>query len=103
MKTIFALSALIATIFGIVAYDQSEHTHTYHLDWTFSGHKVVVERGHGALGFRHDEKIIGYFLSGRPRVVGFGCEGTDGVLIAVEEDYLPRCKRVEGIVNADGE
>lgn len=30
-----------------------------------------------------------------PRLIGYGCEGTQGVLYADEEDEFPTCKRIE--------
>lgn len=30
-----------------------------------------------------------------PRLVGYGCEGSGGVLYADEEDHFPRCQRIE--------
>jgi hypothetical protein len=42
----------------------------------------------GKLAFQHEPTEA-------PALVGYGCEGADGPLYAVEEDHFPRCERIE--------
>lgn len=102
MKDVLILAALCLSPFAaggaVYAYDSTETHHTYHADIEFlSGQPGIWEHTSGALGLRQGSKLVGYYGGGKPRVIGFGCEGADMPIIAMEEDYLPRCKRVEGI------
>lgn len=98
LLTIAALGLPAAAIAGVAVVDQQEHHLTYQVDATFNGNLAVVEHDTGKLGLRHRERIVGYFLAGEPRAIGFGCDGAAAPVIAVEAKYLPRCKRVEPIV-----
>jgi len=68
--------------------------------------------GPSALAEEHDKRLIIGFLLGvllscmfivvahaikpdRPRLVGYGCEGTSGPIFANEEDEFPKCERIE--------
>lgn len=63
------------------------------------------------LAEQHDRGLISGFLLGvliscmfivmahaikpdRPRLVGYGCEGTNGPIFANEEDEFPKCKEI---------
>lgn len=93
-------AAVVGVPLAAAEYDKQDTRLEYSTDWTFSGNKVVVERRIGnRIGIYSSSRIVGYFIAGRPRLVAFGCEGRepDAVLIAMEEDELPRCKRIEPI------
>lgn len=92
-----AIIALGAVLCGPIAYDATGEQRTYAADWTFSGKRVIVERTSGKLGLVHSDRIVGFYLAGKPRLIGFGCEGADAPLIAMEEDRFPRCQRIEPV------
>lgn len=96
--TALALAAVIATPAAAVAYDYSGPEHvTYSTDWTLDGYRAVVEQTGGRLNLRHGERIVGYYLAGTPHAIGFGCDGAQMPVIAVEASDLPRCDRVAPI------
>ena len=102
-KTFFALLAspllFIAAGAGAAHYDAQEVTKTYRVGHAFLGEGMLVtENATGTrLGIYTEDKVVGRYAYGQPGVVAFGCEGTDGVMIAMEESDLPRCDRVEPI------
>lgn len=96
-KGLIILAAFASAFIGAGYYDSTETNRSYHADFTFGGDRVIVERTSGKLGLRQGEEIVGYYLAGKPRVVAFGCEGATNPLIAMDEDLLPRCQRVEPI------
>jgi hypothetical protein len=101
MRAYLTLAACLGLPLGAVgvaaAIDQQEHHLSYSADWTFSGERVIVEHDSGKLGFRHADKIAGYYLAGSPKVIGFGCVGAAEPMIAMGRQYLPRCERVAPI------
>lgn len=92
------IAAPFAAMAGAAAYDATGPvTRSYATDWTFTGHRVVVEQAEGRLGFRRSDKIVGYYLAGSPHFIGFGCDDAEGPVIAIDEDELSHCQRVERI------
>jgi hypothetical protein len=89
--------APIGAIGALAAIDMQQDHISYSTDSTFNGDRVVVEHHAGKLGFRHADKIAGYYLAGEPKVIGFGCVGAAEPMIAMGRQYLPRCERVAPI------
>jgi hypothetical protein len=101
MKDALILVGLLASPFAlggaVAAYDATQPvTVEYITDRTFAGDPVITKRTTSYLGNKSFERV-GFYGGGRPRVIGFGCEGAAMPIVAMEEDYLPRCKAVEGI------
>jgi hypothetical protein len=101
MKALFQISALavaiVAPIGGLAAYDRAETSNRYQIGTDWNGDKAVYHYEDGRL-FRDDVgENIGYFYSGQPRLVAFGCKGYESTLIALEESDLPECARIEPI------
>lgn len=97
MRGLLMIAAAVAGIAGAGLVDHQERRLTYRLDSTFAGDLAVVEVERGKLGLGHRERIVGYFLAGEPRAIGFGCAGARAPVIAVAAKYLPRCNRVAPI------
>jgi hypothetical protein len=94
---------IIGTPAALATYDAQEVTKTYRVGHSFlEPGMVVTETATGTrLGMYEEETVVGRYAAGQPGVVAFGCEGTDGVMIAMEESDLPRCDRVEPIQYKD--
>lgn len=86
-----------AAITGAAVVDQQEHNLSYSVDFTFAGDRAVFEHDSGKLGLRHRERLVGYFLAGHPHAIGFGCDGYQAPVIAIEAADLPHCRRVAPI------
>jgi hypothetical protein len=93
------ITGLLALPVGCTAYAQSETRTIYETGHTFSGYPAVWEREVDRFGAKSTGKLVGYYGGGNPGVIGFGCEGAEAPIIAVEESDLPLCKRVEPIAN----
>jgi hypothetical protein len=94
-------AAIVAPLGALAAYDRSETTERFTVETTWSGYKAVYRYEDGRLFNDTRGENLGLFASGRPRLVAFDCEGSESVLIALEEDELPRCGRIERISGPD--
>jgi hypothetical protein len=102
LQIIAVSAAALSALVGPVVYDQSETKERFTVGTTWSGESAVFRYTDGRLFAGNRGENIGYFGGGRPRLVAFNCEGraADAILIAMEEDELPRCKRIEAISGA---
>jgi hypothetical protein len=97
MSVALAIGLPAGAIAAVAGIDGQAHSRSYRADWTLEGDRVIVEIDRGKLGLAHGERIVGYYLAGEPRAIGFGCEGAREPVIAMEAADLPRCKRVAPI------
>ena len=104
LKATLAIAAATAAFIGACVQDSRSATTHYKTGVGFlTGAPGVYSYTVGGLfGGKGNEKLVGTFGGGAPRLVAFGCEGRakDAVLIAIEESDLPRCDRIETIEGA---
>lgn len=103
---LIAAAALTLTIGGGIAagiHDSKQTETTYRVGHMFGGGMGVIETTKGRWGIYNDENVVGLYSYGKPRVIGFNCGDYGKTLIAMEEDLLPECERVETITYPDNE
>lgn len=93
IKSIIAVAAPIAIIFGLGAYDMSETTTHYRNDITLSGHPAIFQYTKTRSGLTGKSKLVGY---GHARLIGVGCDTVElgKFLVANEEDHFPACDAI---------
>lgn len=88
---------LVGGIAAAGIQDSHQTTTTYRVGHMFGGGMGVIETVKGDWGIYSDENVVGLYSYGEPRVIGFNCGEYGKTLIAMEEDLLPDCDRVETI------
>lgn len=101
-----ALAGGMALFIGVPValsqYDKQDTETTYRVGHMFGGGMGVIENVKGKrIGIYNDENVVGLYSYGEPRVIGFDCGEYGKTLIAMEEDLLPECGRVEAITYDD--
>lgn len=99
-KALAITAAIIAPFaaLGAAGYHDSHQTETtYRVGHMFGGGMGVIENVKGRWGIYSDENVVGLYSYGEPKVIGFSCGDYGKTLIAMEEDLLPECERIETI------
>lgn len=100
LKIAFYIAAAVSPFaaLGVAGYhDSQQTTRTYRVGHMFGGGMGVIATTKGDWGIYNDEEVVGLYSYGEPKVIGFNCGDYDKTLIAMEEDLLPECERVEVI------